>query len=140
MMRLRLTAGAAAFVLTLAVSLTSLLAEPDAIEPARNRDPLAYGADLFEGWCSRCHAGAPGQASFAPALFGLFGRKAGSVAGFPYTPRIASLDLVWSAETLDGWLFALSSESPTSSFRHLGIQHPKDRAALVAYIATLAAH
>lgn len=133
-----LTAGMA--LLAMAVSLTPLRAEPDSIEPARNRDPLSYGADLFDGWCSRCHAGAPGQTSFAPNLFGVFGRKAGSIDGFAYSPRITSLDLVWSAETLDGWLFALSSESPTSSFRHLGIQHPKDRAALVAYIATLAAH
>lgn len=98
---------------------------------------IDYGRELFGAWCSNCHASEPGQSSFAPTLFGVAGRKAGSVAGFPYSPRISTLDLVWNADTLDRWLMALSTESPTTSIRHVGVQDIRDRAAIVAYLQTL---
>ncbi|MGQ0672603.1 MAG: c-type cytochrome [Hyphomicrobium sp.] len=121
------------------------LMEPGAVrgddtdeEPSRARSTQTHGRDLFDAWCSRCHGGG-GDTSFAPTLKGVIGRKAGTVPGYPYTPRITGLDITWSAEILDKWLFGLSTESPTTSIRHLGVQNARDRAALIAYIEALAA-
>jgi cytochrome c2 len=37
-------------------------------------------------------------------LGAIFGRKAGSVPGFKYSPALADADLIWSADNLDRWL------------------------------------
>jgi cytochrome c2 len=37
-------------------------------------------------------------------LDGIIGQKAGSAAGYSYSPALASVDLVWSADNLDQWL------------------------------------
>ena len=121
----------------IAASAIEASAQDAKTQPPRPQDQLDYGRELFMAWCSNCHGAAAGESSFAPALFGVFGRKAGTAEGYAYTGRITSLDLVWTAETLDLWLSELSTESPTTSIRHLGIQNRQARAALVAYVATL---
>ena len=122
-----------------AFAVLAAVAQEQEPEPERPGDALSYGRDLFTSWCSNCHAGAAGETSFAPTLFGLYGRKAGAVESFAYTPRITSLGWTWDSQNLDQWLAAHSTESPTTSIRHLGVGNPKDRAALIAYIATLKA-
>jgi cytochrome c oxidase assembly protein subunit 11 len=39
-----------------------------------------------------------------PRLGGLVGRKAGTVAGYHYSPALKSAGLVWSRDNLDHWL------------------------------------
>jgi cytochrome c len=73
----------------------------------------------------------------APTLFGLVGRKAGAIEGFPYSEKITRLDLVWSAESLKLWLASQSLDSALLRMRHLGVQDPADANALVAYLETL---
>lgn len=122
---------------TFVVSGLSMLLAVTAASAAGSPGRLDYGRELFGAWCSNCHASEPGQSSFAPTLFGIVGRKSGSVEGFPYSPRISTLNLVWGANTLDPWLKALSSESPTTSIRHVGVQDAWDRDAIIAYLASL---
>ena len=63
------------------------------------------GPTLFARQCGACHVatmdGSPHQ---GPTLFGVFGRKAGSVAGFAYSPNYASSGIVWDDTTLDRYL------------------------------------
>ena len=60
------------------------------------------GADLFKQQCATCHslnaADAPRQ---GPVLAGVYGRKAGSLAGFNYSPGYGEADFVWDEEHLD---------------------------------------
>jgi cytochrome c2 len=39
-----------------------------------------------------------------PMLGGVFGRKAGSAAGYHYSPALESAALTWSKDSLDQWL------------------------------------
>ncbi len=87
--------------------------------------------------CSNCHALAPDAEKFAPPLVGLIGRKAGSYEGFAYSPKIASLDLIWTEQALDDWLAGTTFKTPNIRQRHVGIEHPQLRRAVVAYIASL---
>lgn len=96
-----------------------------------------FGQQIYQARCSNCHSNAPGKTIFAPTLFGLIGREAGSIEGFPYTEKIARLDLVWTPESLNAWLFSINLDSPLLRMRHLGVENDDDRAALIAYIATL---
>jgi cytochrome c len=104
--------------------------EPDATT-------IAIGEALFEQRCGRCHAKARGETSLAPTLHGVVGRKAGSVEGFPYTPRISMLDLVWTEQSLWTWLQSTSFDTPLIAMRHVGVKTPAEADALVAYLATL---
>jgi cytochrome c len=63
------------------------------------------GAALFARQCGTCHVatedGGPRQ---GPNLYGVFGRKAGSVPGFAYTPNYAASGIVWNEASLDTYL------------------------------------
>ncbi len=58
----------------------------------------AYGRDIYQGRCSNCHSNKAGETAFAPTLYGLIGRKAGGLEGFPYSEKLQNLDFVWSNE------------------------------------------
>lgn len=63
------------------------------------------GATLFRQQCSTCHVLEPGGPSRqGPHLQGVVGREAGKVAGFRYSPNLASADWTWDEAKLDAYL------------------------------------
>ncbi len=98
---------------------------------------LEFGKMLVVQRCANCHATELGDDKFAPPLTNLFGRKAGSVEGFIYSPNIKNLDVAWSAKTLGDWLTATTHDTPDIRMRHVGVVEPTSREAILAYIATL---
>src|SRR5229473_2795571 len=64
-------------------------------------DPV-HGQQLFSERCASCHA--LDAHKTGPTLGGVFERKAGSVAGYTYSPALGNAGLTWSAENLDRWL------------------------------------
>ncbi|MGB0749881.1 MAG: hypothetical protein ACPGO3_14160 [Magnetospiraceae bacterium] len=63
-------------------------------------DSKEPGAKLYRA-CASCHSltkEAPQRAG--PHLEGLFGRKAGSVSGYRYSPTLARTQVIWTEETL----------------------------------------
>ena len=67
-------------------------------EPAVAGD--GRGARVFRA-CAACHAlTEDGGNRAGPHLHGLFGRRMGSVPGYPYSERLARGDIVWSRETV----------------------------------------
>ena len=88
--------------------------------------------------CSGCHQVGPNAENRAgPHLNGIFGRRAGSVEGFPYSPsmqRASNDGLTWDLERLDAYI-----ENPRAlvsgtrmSFR--GLKEPQDRNDVLAYL------
>lgn len=65
---------------------------------------FAQGERLFERQCRGCHSLAPGVHRAGPSLHGLIGRRAGSVAGYDYSPILEAADHTWNATTLDRFL------------------------------------
>ncbi|MCB2053347.1 MAG: c-type cytochrome [Geminicoccaceae bacterium] len=94
------------------------------------------GARLFNA-CRACHGlGEDDEGKMGPTFAGLFGRKAGSVPGYPYSRALEESDVIWTAATLSA-LFAQGPENyvPGTTMPLQRLPDPADRAALVAYIA-----
>jgi cytochrome c oxidase assembly protein subunit 11 len=61
-----------------------------------------HGEQLFSERCTSCHAIDSNKTG--PMLGGVFGRKAGSAAGYHYSPALESAAFIWSTDSLDQWL------------------------------------
>jgi cytochrome c len=72
-----------------------------------------------------------------PSLFGIVGRKNGSVSGFHYSNANKNADVVWDAATLDKFLQAPMTVLPGTTMGYAGLRDDTRRADLVAYLATL---
>jgi cytochrome c len=119
-----------AFLWAVGVGLLSLA--PLATLSARAAPPDAErGRDVFAKRCSGCHA--LDSDKEGPRLRGVFGRKAGSVAGFPYSDAVRNSGIVWDENHLNRWL-----ENPEQIVKdnnmefHVG--DAAERAALVAFL------
>jgi cytochrome c2 len=64
--------------------------------------PQTSGQQFFEKRCGGCHA--LDRDKEGPRLAGVYGRAAGSVTSFQYSPALQKSKLTWTSETLDKWL------------------------------------
>ena len=113
---------------------STLAAGAGSAQDAKPGDP-ARGEELFRK-CAACHTlEAGGRNKAGPRLHGLFGRKAGGVADFKYSPALRDNALVWTPETVDA-LFAKGPDvlTPGSKMPLQMMANPKDRADLIAYL------
>ena len=120
----------------------SLLAMASVLSGCGGEQPGATGASAavqrgqtlyFQ--CRACHSlneGGPNKVG--PNLFGIFGSKAGVVPGFAYSDALADSDVVWTLETLDGWLARPSEFLPGNQMIFVGIKNAQDRANLLTYL------
>ncbi len=103
------------------------------------RDPatMENGERQFMRKCSICHALTPGPSRKAgPSLYGLFGRPAGSVDGYSYSPVLDGSDIVWTQDSIDA-LFHDGPDVfiPGSKMPMQVIAEPGDRADLIGFLA-----
>jgi len=97
---------------------------------------MPNGQRQFVRKCAICHSLTPdGQRRAGPSLHGVFGRPAGAVPGYAYSPALDRSDIVWSAETIDR-LFAEGPDrvTPGSKMPMQRIARAEDRADLIAYL------
>ena len=102
----------------------------------RPPDPAA-GRVLFATVCSACHG--LDRNKVGPMLDGVVGRRAGSVAGYPYSAALAKSGFTWDAGTLNKWLagpqrFVPGAEMPFS------LPDAVRRRDVIAYLETLTPH
>jgi glucose/arabinose dehydrogenase/cytochrome c2 len=98
---------------------------------------VAAGRTLFVQRCALCHAVGTESAQ-GPGLGGVVGRKAGTLAGFGFTPALRHSGLTWTEASLDQFLETPSSVVPGTTMP-LAVPDAKERRALVAYLGTLRA-
>lgn len=95
----------------------------------------ARGEEMFRR-CAACHTlEENGRNKAGPRLFALFGRRAGTVADFKYSPALRDSTLVWTPQTVDA-LFAQGPDRvvPGSKMPLQTMADPKDRADLIAFL------
>ena len=69
-----------------------------------NQGDLDNGRRVFAR-CRSCHTVTEGGPNMTgPNLYGVFGRQAGGVAGYNYSPAMKAAGFVWDADKLDHWL------------------------------------
>ena len=63
------------------------------------------GATLFARQCGACHvAKVEAEPRQGPNLWGVIGRRAGSIADFTYSGKFAASGITWDETTLDAYL------------------------------------
>ncbi|MGI9520711.1 MAG: c-type cytochrome [Hyphomicrobiaceae bacterium] len=100
------------------------------------KNDVSLGELQFARKCSICHTLTPDGANRAgPTLYGVFGRKAGSLKGYPYSPALKSLSLTWTAETI-GKLFELGPHdyTPGSKMPLQRIAEKEKRDSLISFL------
>ncbi|MGB0253403.1 MAG: c-type cytochrome [Litorivicinaceae bacterium] len=98
--------------------------------------PIDNGEKQFARKCSVCHSLTPSSKRRAgPTLYGVFGRKVGAVADYPYSKELIAMDLVWNEETIDQ-LFKDGPDvvTPGSKMPVQRIKGEQDRADLISYL------
>jgi cytochrome c2 len=110
---------------------------PAAFYPAAAAGDPAAGKAVFQATCAICHAVQAGQNKIGPSLFGVVGRKTGSVSGYNYSPANKGANLTWDAATLDKYLESPRTVVPGTKMPYAGLKDAGKRADLIAYLATL---
>ena len=88
------------------------------------------GEQVYQA-CQDCHS--LDKNDVGPRHRGVYGRKAGSLPDFAYSPALKSSNIVWNDETLDKWLTNPQVFVPgVRMFFHLA--NPQDRADVIAYL------
>lgn len=92
------------------------------------------GQDIFEQRCAACHSVEPGENDVGPSLAGVVGRKAGSAAGFDYSPALKASGKVWTPAQLDQYLAAPQKLVPGTRMA-MAVPAADQRQAIIAYLA-----
>ncbi len=127
-MRMRLTLGT---ILALAFSAAALPLH------SANAADAAAGKTVFHQRCAICHSVEKGENKIGPSLFGVVGRKAGSVPGYSYSAANEKSDLVWSADELDKYLANPRHVVPGTKMSFPGLPDATARGNIIAYLQTL---
>jgi alcohol dehydrogenase (cytochrome c) len=104
--------------------------------PSYAAGDAATGKTVFANQCASCHTVVVGKNGFGPSLAEVMGRKAGSLAGYTYSPAMAQSGLVWDDLTLDQFLTSSTTKVPGTSMP-VSLPNATDRANVIAYLDTL---
>ena len=92
------------------------------------------GAKIFKK-CTACHSVAEGGANkIGPALWGVLGRKAGSLEDYKYSKAMAAYGKSWSFEEMNGFLIKPKDWIKGTKMSFAGLKNEKERAAVILYM------
>lgn len=96
------------------------------------------GKDVFAEECGDCHSAIPGKNKKGPALFGVMGRKAGSVSDFSgYSEAMKQSDIAWSTDKVDSYISQPRKVVPGGKMKYDGLDDSAARADVIAYLSSL---
>ncbi len=89
------------------------------------------GEAVFSHMCATCHSLTANR--IGPMLGGVYGRKAGTAAGFNYSPAIQASGISWDAKSLDQWLSG-PQKFISGSKMTFNVSDAQKRADVIAYL------
>ena len=94
----------------------------------------ADGEKVFKK-CAACHSIAKGgKNKIGPALWGVLGRKAGSVSDYKYSKALTAHGKSWSFEEMNGFLLKPKEWIKGTKMSFAGLKNAKERAAVILYM------
>ena len=107
------------------------------VSAAQATGDVKAGEGLFNR-CAICHSDAKGAPNkLGPNLFGVVGRKAGTFPGYSFSAAMKRAGFVWTPAKLSDYLASPQKVVPGNNMPFAGIADPKQRADIVAYLASL---
>jgi cytochrome c len=104
-----------------------------AIAPGYAQD-AASGEKIFVQ-CKACHQiGENAKNAVGPVLNGLFGRKAGTIAGFSYSDANKNSGITWDEATFREYIRDPKAKIPGTKMIFPGLKDPKQIDDVVAYL------
>lgn len=105
---------------------------------------MIAGADVARGEqlakvCATCHSFNKGGANgIGPNLWNAVNKDKGAVAGFAYSAGLAGMDGKWGYAEMNKFLWKPKAYISDTKMNFVGLKKPEDRAAVVAWLRTLA--
>ena len=104
----------------------------------------AWGADdeleiTFNDHCRECHSFLKDDNRLGPSLYGVVGRKAGTLPGYAYSESLKDSGVTWDEPTLDKWIAnpnAVISGNQMSP-PYGGVADAAIRKKIIAYLKTI---
>ena len=92
------------------------------------------GAKIFKK-CAACHSITQGGSNkIGPALWGVLGKKAGTVSDYKYSKAMIAYGKPWSIEEMNGFLTKPKDWVKGTKMSFAGLKNPKERAAIILYM------
>ena len=93
------------------------------------------GAGLFKSRAAQCHTITKGGANgVGPNLYGIVGRKSGTVEGFAYSKANSESGTVWTEDVLFEYLENPKKFMPGTKMAFAGLKKEADRNDIIAYL------
>ena len=94
----------------------------------------ADGAKVFKK-CAACHSITQGGSNkIGPALWGVLGRKAGSISDYKYSKAMTKHEKAWSFDEMNSFLIKPKDWIKGTKMSFAGLKKAKDRAAVILYM------
>ena len=114
-------------------ALAALLVSAPVAAPVFAADPPPAFAP-----CKACHKLEAGGKGLGPSLFGVYGRKAGTLEGFAYSePFKKTADWTWDDAHLEKWLTSPKDVVPGTKMAFPGNKKPEEVKALIEFLKTV---
>jgi nitrite reductase (NO-forming) len=110
--------------------------QPATAAPLPAAGNVAAGQQVYKK-CRACHSIVPGKNMVGPSLAGVLGRKAGTEAGYNYSPAMKQANIVWDAKSLDSYLADPQKVVPGNKMPFPGLKSEHDRDDVIAYLISL---
>ena len=92
------------------------------------------GAKVFKK-CTACHSIAQGGGNkIGPTLWGVLGRKAGSVSNYKYSKAMVAYGKPWSFEKMNSFLIKPKDWVKGTKMSFAGLKNAKERAAVILFM------
>lgn len=98
-------------------------------------DPVKGKVDFVA--CKACHSPDKGVNRVGPSLWGIVGRKSGTIPAFRYSPANKKANVTWTPDVLFTYLAAPRKFMPGTYMSYAGLTDPQKRANVIAYLGTL---
>jgi cytochrome c len=95
------------------------------------------GKAIFQHICQNCHSAEIGINKVGPSLWNIVGREPASAPDYTYSEAMRTNKTAWSVPALDAFLADPRGDVHGAKMFFKGLPEPKDRADVIAYLATL---
>jgi cytochrome c len=95
------------------------------------------GKAIFQHICQNCHSAEIGINKVGPSLWNIVGREPASAPDYTYSEAMRTNKTAWSVPALDAFLADPRGDVHGAKMFFKGLPESKDRADVIAYLATL---